>query len=225
MVVVYVAAVGGEASPSKVRDAVWHGRPVSDKRFTNLVGNLRSLLGAEIVPGRASRDRSREDGVAPLRLNNTATDLDVLAAMAARARLLPSSEALPMLLDALDLVTGEPLDDIGCEWPIIAHLRWQAGRAVEDAVVYAVDLALAADDLVAARRAVKAGLVGLPGNETLYRARMRIGAQAGNHAEVRAVYAELVSVLQDLAGGSRDGGDPSPATRQLFEQLIDGVSG
>ena len=221
MVVAYVAAVGGEASPSKVRDAVWHGRSVSDKRFTNLVGKLRSLLGPEIVPGRASRDRSRPDGVAPLRLQHTMTDLDVFNVLAARAGTLPSSESLPMLLDALELVTGEPFDDIACEWPNISQLRWQASQAVETVVLHAVDLALAADDLVAARRAVIRGLVGLPGNEMLYRARMRIEAHAGNHAGVRSVYAELVSVLQDLGGGPHDSGDPSPATRQLFEQLVE----
>ena len=58
MVVVYVAAVGGEASPSKVRDAVWHGRAVSDSRFTNVIGNMRAALGAEIVPGRPARSDS-----------------------------------------------------------------------------------------------------------------------------------------------------------------------
>jgi hypothetical protein len=221
MVVAYVAAVGGEASPSKVRDAVWHGRAVSDKRFTNLVGKLRSLLGPEIVPGRASRDQSRPDGVAPLRLLNTMTDLEVFNVRAARAGTLPSSDALPMLLEALELVTGEPFDDIACEWPNITQLRWQASQAVETTVLHAVDLALAADDLVAARRAVGRGLVGLPGNEMLYRARMRIEAHAGNHAGVRSVYAELVSVLQDLGGGPHDAGDPSPATRQLFEQLLE----
>ena len=221
MVVVYVAAVGGEASPSKVRDAVWHGRAVSDSRFTNVIGNMRAALGAEIVPGRPARDRTRQDGVAPLRLLHTTTDLDVFRAMVARAGTLPSSEALPMLLEALELVTGEPFDDIACEWPNIAQLRWQASQSVEDAVVHAVDVALAADDLVSARRAVSHGLVGLPGNEMLYRARMRIEAHAGNHAGVRSIYAELVSVLQDLGGGPHDNGDPSPVTQQLFAELID----
>ena len=219
--VVYVAAVGGEASPSKVRDAVWHGRAVSDSRFTNVIGNMRAALGAEIVPGRPARDRTRQDGVAPLRLLHTTTDLDVFRALVARAGTLPSSEALPMLLEALELVTGEPFDDIACEWPNIAQLRWQASQSVEDAVVHAVDLAFAADDLVSARRAVSRGLVGLPGNEMLYRARMRIEAHAGNHAGVRSIYAELVSVLQDLGGGPHDNGDPSPVTQQLFAELID----
>jgi len=221
MVVVYVAAVGGEASPSKVRDAVWHGRAVSDSRFTNVIGNMRAALGAEIVPGRPARDRTRQDGAAPVRLLHTTTDLDVFRALVARAGTLPSSEALPMLLEALELVTGEPFDDIACEWPNIAQLRWQASQSVEDAVVHAVDVALAADDLVSARRAVSHGLVGLPGNEMLYRARMRIEAHAGNHAGVRSIYAELVSVLQDLGGGPHDNGDPSPVTQQLFAELID----
>ena len=78
-----------------------------------------------------------------------------------------------MLLDALELVTGEPFDDIACEWPNIAQLRWQASQSVEDAVVHAVDVALAADDLVSARQAVSHGLVGL--------ARQR-DAVSGSHA-------------------------------------------
>ena len=55
----------------------------------------------------------------------------------------------------------------------------------------------------------------------LYRARMRIEAHAGNQAGVRSIYAELVSVLQDLGGGPNDNGDPSPVTQQLFAELID----
>ena len=85
----------------------------------------------------------------------------------------------------------------------------------------AVELALAADDVVTARAAVAQALIGLPGNELLYRARMRIEAHAGNRAGVRSVYAELVSVLEEMGGDVAEAADPSPATKQLFEQLVD----
>lgn len=222
LVVVYVATMGGEAPAARVRDAVWKGRRRSDKTFTNTLSRIRAQLGPGIVPGRLTDVRSGDDGAAPVRLADTLTDLDVFESMVAHAHQLPSSEALAMLSEALELVTGEPFDDTGCEWPNIEQLRFRASHAIEDATVRAVELALAADDLVAARHAVSHGLLGLPGNEVLYRARMRIEAQAGNRAAVRSVYSELLSVLEDLGGDSQDAGDPSPVTRQLYEKLVAG---
>ena len=222
MVVVYLAAVGGEAPASRVRDAVWNGRRRSSKTFSNTVSRIRAQLGPDIVPGRLTDPRSGDDGTAAVRLVNTLTDLDVMESMVGHAHRLPSSEALRLLLEALELVTGEPFDDLSCEWPNTEQLRYRASQTIEGAALRAVELALAADDLVAARQAVGRGLVGLPGNEVLYRARMRIEAQAGNRAGVRLVYTELLSVLEDLSGDAHDAGDPSPATQQLFAQLIEG---
>jgi hypothetical protein len=122
----------------------------------------------------------------------------------------------------LSLVYGEPFDDAGYDWAIDAQLLFRAAELIEAAAVRAVELALSAGDVVAAREAVSRALVGLPGNEVLYRARMRIEAHAGNRAGVRSVYAELVSVLQDLAGDTVDGGDPSTATQHLLQQLTAG---
>jgi hypothetical protein len=215
-VVVYVTAAGGEVTAAAVRDAVWGGKRVTDKRFWNVVGQIRSRLGVDVCPLRATGPRSNL-----VRLVGTMTDLDVLEMMVAQAQRLPSSEALTLLLDALGLVYGEPFDDVDYEWAIDLQLPFRAAETIEAAALSAVELALAADDVVAARAAVSQALIGLPGNELLYRARMRIEAHAGNRAGVRSVYAELVSVLQDLSGDSHDGGDPSPTTRELFEQLVD----
>lgn len=215
MVVVHVASSGGEATESAIRDAVWGGGLVTDKRFWNVVGHIRSQLGAEICPVRATGPRSKL-----VRLADALTDLDLLEAMAAQAERVPSTEALALLVEGLAFVYGEPFDDVGYQWAIDQQLPFRAAQAIESAALRAVELALAADDVVAARTAVAQGLIGLPGNELLYRARMRIEAHAGNRAGIRSVYAELVSVLEDLSADTADAGDPSPATKQLFEQLV-----
>ena len=154
-------------------------------------------------------------------LTNTATDLQLLEDKLARAHISPSSDALSLLLDGLALVEGVPFDDVSYEWAIDRQLTARAAAAIETAALQAVELALGCDDVVAARSAVSQGLKGLPGNELLYRARMQIEAHAGNRAGVRAVYDELVAALEELSGDFLDAPDPSPATRQLFEQLVE----
>ena len=82
-----------------------------------------------------------------------------------------------------------------------------------------VDLALEAGNLDLARYAALQGLRGLPGNEVLYRARMRIEDAAGNATAVRVAYNELRAYLDDLES------EPSPDTRSLYGQLVAPASG
>jgi nucleoid-associated protein YgaU len=215
MVIVYLASAGGHAPASALRDAVWGGSLISDKRFSNLLGRLRAELGAGVLPPRSSVPN------AEVRLEDAVTDLELFEALASQAERVPSSAALPLLLEALGLVFGPPFDDLGYDWAIDRQLQFRAASAIEAAALRAVELALAGDDVVAARAAISMALVGLPGNELLYRARMRIEAHAGNRAGVRTVYAELLNALEELSGDSGDSADPSPATRQLYEQLVD----
>jgi hypothetical protein len=153
-----------------------------------------------------------------------ATDLDVLEALTARASQVSSGEALGLLLEGLDLVYGVPFDAPECgRWIDYHHFTMRAAEAIEAAALRAVELALAADDVTAARAAVAKGLVGVPGNELLYRARMRVEHHAGAGAVVvKSVYAELLSVLGDLAADSDTPPEPSPATKQLLERLLNG---
>ena len=98
-----------------------------------------------------------------MRLEDTLTDLQLLEAMAAQAERVPSTEALALLLEGLGLVYGEPFDDVGYQWAIDQQLPFRAGEAIEAAALRAVELALAADDVVTARTAVAQALIGLPG--------------------------------------------------------------
>src|SRR5690606_35185420 len=88
-----------------------------------------------------------------------------------------------------------------------------AERLIEDAATWLVDLSLLSGDLDTARYAVMRGLRGLPGNEVIYRARMRIENAAGNATAVRTAYRELTDYLDDLESA------PSPDTAELFESL------
>jgi nucleoid-associated protein YgaU len=216
-VVVFVASMGGVTTVERLREALWGGKLRSDERFWHVLSAVRSVLGAGIVP-------SREQHCDQVRFEGSSTDLDLLQALTARAETVPSGEALALLLEGLDLVYGVPFNSPQCvQWAIDTQLQRRAAEVVEDAALRAVELALDADDIAAARRAVAQALLAQPGNELLYRARMRIEHHAGNVAGVRSVYAELVSVLEDLSGDSQASADPSPETKRLFDRLAKGA--
>ena len=76
-----------------------------------------------------------------------------------------------------------------------------------------VALALEAGQHDLARHAISRGLRGLPGDEHLYRLRMRLEAHAGNTRGLVSSYAELCVYLADLEV------EPSPATTALYKEL------
>lgn len=213
MIVVYVAAAGGEADHRPVREAVWGGAAITDKRFWNVVADIRACLGAEVCPARTT-------GLPTVRIIGATTDLDLFEKLVARAATLSSSDELALLREALALVTGQPFDEAGYEWAFDSQLAYRAAVVIEAAALRAVELALAADDPAAARSALSQALLAMPGNEVLYRERMRVEAHIGDRAGVRSVYAELRKVLAELGVDKHDKGDPSPATRKLYEQLV-----
>ena len=73
---------------------------------------------------------------------------------------------------------------------------------------------LDADDIDAAREAAVQALRGLPGDEVLYRLRMRVEHHAGNPAGVAAAYDELIRYLDEFDA------EPSPATLDLHRLLL-----
>ncbi|MFT3852005.1 MAG: LysM peptidoglycan-binding domain-containing protein [Ilumatobacteraceae bacterium] len=213
MIVVYVAAAGGEADHRPVREAVWGGAAISDKRFWNVVADIRACLGADVCPARTT-------GVPTVRIIGATTDLDLFEKLVAQTATLSSSDELTLLREALALVTGQPFDEAGYEWAFDSQLAYRAAVVIEAAALRAVELALAADDPAVARSALSQALLAMPGNEVLYRERMRVEAHIGDRAGVRSVYAELRKVLAELGVDNDDKGDPSPATRRLYEQLV-----
>jgi hypothetical protein len=59
----------------------------------------------------------------------------------------------------------------------------------------------------------------LPGNEVLYRCRLRVEHHGGNLAGVNAAYDELVTYLADLEA------EPSARTTALYRELVRPVWG
>lgn len=198
---------------SAAQDALWGGKPVEAKTVWNVIGATRKALGdlPDGTPVMPSADRARGTlRVAP----NVVTDLSLLHRLVERAQQAPSSEAIGLLREGLDLVVGPPFDAAGYDW---AHRDQDVAEActlIEHATERLVELALDTDLVDVARDAIVRGLRGLPGNEELYRGRMRVEHRCGNLPGVSGAYDELVTYLADLET------EPSPSTTALYEDLV-----
>ena len=208
-----LACRGGSLPASAAQDALWGGKPVEAKTAWNLYTATRRQLGSfdDDTPVMPSTDRARGQ----LRLDpRVTTDLAILGGLLDRARHASSVEAATLLRDGLALVEGLPFDAPGYDWAHRDQDVASAATVIEQAVDLAVDLAMDADQLDVARQAIIRGLRGLPGDEHLYRRRMRVEAHAGNHAGIVAAYDELTIYLADFDTL------PSTATTALYHELI-----
>lgn len=211
IVVAVMACLGRPVRQEDLQEAVWGGEAVVPRTIWNMVGRTRKQLGEwDGEPILATADRRQNtyqlaDGVT--------TDIALLRELYDRARNVSSSEAAGLLRAGLALVHGPPFAADGYEWARVNQYAHNAERLIEDTATWLVDLSLLAGDLDTARYAVMQGLRGLPGNEVLYRARMRIENAAGNSTAVRTAFRELTDYLDDLES------TPSPETASLFDSL------
>lgn len=211
--VVYLASMGQPTSVSRVEHAVWAGETIASKTVWNNATRARKILGTlsdgtqALLP--SIRDQNRMQLSPRVR-----TDLQYLSALYAHAQQASSAYAIDLLTEGLGLVEGQPYDGADYEW---AHhsemLVAEAHTVIEDAAMTLVDLATDAGRVDLARFAVTQGLRALRGNEVLYRARMRVEANAGNLPAVHASYRELVSYLTDIDS------EPSRPTIDLYDRL------
>jgi nucleoid-associated protein YgaU len=198
---------------SAAQDALWGGKPVEAKTVWNVIGATRKALGdlPDGTPAMPSADRARGTlRVAP----GVITDLAVLQRLVEQARQAPSSEATGLLREGLELVAGPPFDAAGYDW---AHRDQDVAEActlIENATERLVELALDTALIDVARDAIVRGLRGLPGNEELYRCRMRVEHHGGNLPGVSAAYEELITYLADLET------EPSTSTTALYQDLV-----
>jgi hypothetical protein len=121
-----------------------------------------------------------------------------------------------LLVDALELVEGPPFDAAGYDWAITDQIVSEAEHLIEHAAVMAAELAVDGGDLNRARWAIVQGLRAIPGDESLYRLRMKVEDAAGNPAGVRRAFDELDAHLEAFGLG------PSPATLELLAELTAG---
>jgi len=206
-----LACSGKPVDRDRIQEAVWQGRAVEPKTVYNVISDLRKHLGslddgADLIVSRL------ESGVLSI-ADGVGTDLAVFRRLFAIAEHESSGRATLALREALGLVEGPPFSGAYFEWAASQQLVADAEVLIERAAKQLVDLSLEAGDLDGARWAVQQGLRALPGNEPLYRARMRVESEAGNPAAVRSAYQELVSLLDDLDT------EPSDATVDLYGQL------
>lgn len=212
IVAVMLACRGGSLAASAAQDALWGGKPVEPKTVWNLITATRKALGefADGTPVMPAADRTHST----LKLDRrVVTDLDLLRAAVIDADSLPSSRAIATLRDALGLVTGMPFDAPGYDWAHRDQEVTDATRVIESAVDRLVALAADAGQHEIARDAIRLGLRGLPGDEHLYRTRMRLEARVGNMRGVVAAYEELTVYLDDIES------EPSPVTTALYNDL------
>jgi nucleoid-associated protein YgaU len=209
---VLLACRGGTLAASAAQDALWGGKPVEPKTVWNFVAAVRRALGDfdDGTPVMPAADRAH----GTLRLHpRVTTDLDLLRKAVASADTMSSTEAMSALRDALSMVEGPPFDAVGYDWAHRDQDVAEATRVIEQAVDRLVALAVEAGQHDLARHAISRGLRGLPGDEHLYRLRMRLEAHAGNTRGLVAAYEELCVYLADLEV------EPSPATTALYNEL------
>lgn len=208
-----LACRDGNLAASAAQDALWGSKPIEAKTMWNFVAKVRRALGdlddgSPVMPA-ADRARGR------LRLDpRVVTDLSLLRHATSEAATVSSAQALAVLRDALGLVEGPPFDAPGYDWAHRDQDVADAAAAIQQAIDQLIELAVAAGQLDIARDAISRGLRGLPGDEHLYRTRMRVESVAGNHAGIVAAYDELETYLADLET------QPSPATTALYHDLI-----
>jgi len=210
----YLACHDGPATTSGVQDAIWNGRAVESKTLWNLIARTRRALGSfdDGTPVMPQADRVK--GTITLG-PGAMSDLAVLRTGYGQAVESSSAEAIPLLSKALDLIEGPPFDAPGYDWAHHVHQYVaEASALIEQAAVLLAKLAQADGNTDLARHALVQGLRALPGNEVLYRQRMQLEHDTGNLAGVKAAYAELVRLLQDLDT------DPSEITVETYEALI-----
>lgn len=213
---VFLACRAGPVAASAVQDALWGGKPVEPKTVWNVVGSARRSLGTlpDGTPVIPATDRTH----GTLRVSDgVTTDLAMLRDLVDRAADEPTSIAIELLREGLGLITGPPFDAPGYDWAHRDQDVAEASALIEHATLRLVELAREAGDTDLAREALLRGLRGLPGNEELYRSRMRVEHDAGNTAGVKRAYDELVTYLADFES------EPSASTTALL-RLLAGAS-
>jgi DNA-binding SARP family transcriptional activator len=196
----------------EVAEALWREPDPAavDARLNPLLSKLRRVLGAESVDGRSALR---------LCLPDVWVDLEAAAEAIHRAESSVAQQewtrAWGPALTALFAAERGFLPGEDAPWidEIRHHLAELHLRSLE--CYAAAALGLGGTELAAAVRAARQLTRLAPLRESGYRYLMRALAAQGNVAEALGVYGLLSECLRDQLGVS-----PSPATRDLYEQLL-----
>ena len=207
----FLACNGGRATPDQIKDAVWNGKRIEHGTFTNRLTKTRQALPGFLL-GRTQQELDVE--LAP----GITSDLTLMHELVAHAERASATRACELLHEALSYVSGPPFDATGYDWAHVRQDHAAASTLIERAALGLTELALEASDINLARTACRTGLIGLPLNEPLYVARMRVEAAAHNPAGITAVFNELTTALRELSD-SFGQLEPDPETVAEYEQL------
>jgi DNA-binding SARP family transcriptional activator len=211
--VAYLALHDG-VSDQRVKTALWPDRAPTTGSFNNCVSAARNRLGA-------ASDGSLHvshvvDGIYTLG-RHVGCDLLRFEAILDDAAATPVEvERDALLCAALELVRGAPFSaPSGYAWAYLEGFVARAEARIATAAHELARLRLDAGDPDGALWATTRGLAGVPGDEVLYRDRMRAHDLAGNPAAVDRVLAELCEVIDDDDPMSR----LHPETIALYEAI------
>jgi DNA-binding SARP family transcriptional activator len=196
----------------ELAEALWRepDPAVIDARLNPLLSKLRRVFGADSIDGRAT---------IRLCLPDVQVDLEAAADAIHRAESAVAQQdwarAWGPALTALFVAERDFLPGEDARWidEIRHHLTELRVRALE--CYAAAGLGLGGTELASAVRAGRQLIRLAPLRESGYRYLMQALSAQDNVAEALGVYSQLSDCLRDQLGVS-----PSPATRQLYQQLL-----
>lgn len=214
--VVWLAQHRHHPTRSAARTALW-ATDVRDATFANIVSDARRSL-ARLVPPPDGHEWIGRSGNDHLPLDTLVrTDVELVEARLARARQVGSSEALPLLRSALELVRGLPYAGTSYLWPDAEALPSNLTHLVTSVAVELGRRALHLGDVDTVLWATARGLQVLSGHDELVCLRMRALALAGNIAAVRLEYESYERVITSDPWGD---GEPSPTVVAMRNELL-----
>ncbi len=218
-VLAYLVTHRDGVSKERLDDVVWAGhapRPGS-QRVTAALTKLRNALGdgpdgEPLVPRRTGAERIRLS-------EHVGSDLDRAFAHLAIARDLPGEMRTRELAAALDLVRGEPFEDLPVSWA--ADITQRAIAQLQDAALELTRNHREAGDFDAADRAIHKGLLLLDPADALYLERAELEKARGRPERVAQIWRELrrrhAQDADEIAGYVSS---PPPEIELAFQELM-----
>ncbi|MDY7106820.1 MAG: hypothetical protein S0880_37065 [Actinomycetota bacterium] len=182
----------------RLRETFW---PTATNRSTadNALSQLRNVLGAG-PDGEQRLTAARNTGTYQLN-DEIGCDWTRATELITAAKTRPDDQAASLLTAALRLVQGMPAADAGArsfDWLTEDPAIYRDIESIlVDAAARLGEIALAADNTEQADQAARAGLHLVPGNEALYKIRLKAAATRRAFDEVDRLYHELCTHLTD----------------------------
>ena len=195
-IVLYLALHRRGVSLGEMATALWPEQLRSEKTLRNRMHELRRAIGGRVSLGPGWR---LDDSIT--------TDWAQFQALA-RGTLNDRGRAL-------ELVRGQPLQDVKGDWSSLEGFESEMEASIVDLAIEVSEKLLAESEPEQAMTAARAGMKACPWDERLYQLAMRSAADRGAIGEVKTLYAELRAIL-DI----EDDAEPDPETEAIYRELL-----